>query len=264
MAAEAPQPRNRTQRGADRRAAILDAARDVFAAKGYGAASMSAIAARVGVVEGALYKHFASKRELLFEATRAGYEPLIEGTREQLPGIRGTRNRLRFVIWRQLQFFVQEPGLCRLIIHEIRPYADYQDSIVQDLNREATALMLGVLEDAVEQGELRPSVSPAMVRDVIYGGIEHVAWKALDGRARLDAEAVADDLTDLILGGVLRPPPGHAAGQASAESSAEIDALRAQVDRLQKLVDDLVGATDALSPTKAHPTKPKGKGEASP
>jgi len=50
-----------------RRGAILDAAAAVFMEEGFAAASMSAIAARVGGSKGTLYNYFKSK-EVLFEA----------------------------------------------------------------------------------------------------------------------------------------------------------------------------------------------------
>jgi AcrR family transcriptional regulator len=47
-----------------RRQAILQIARDIFLEEGYAAASMSAIAARLGGSKGTLYNYFASKEEL--------------------------------------------------------------------------------------------------------------------------------------------------------------------------------------------------------
>ena len=45
-------------------AALLDAGRELFAQDGYAATSLEAVVARAGVTKGALYHHFASKREL--------------------------------------------------------------------------------------------------------------------------------------------------------------------------------------------------------
>jgi AcrR family transcriptional regulator len=222
---------NRTRRGEARRREILDAAREVFSTRGFEQASMAEIAAKVGVVEGALYKHFGSKRELLFETTRAFYEPLIAATARELATIHGTRNRLRYVIQRHLQSFVDHPALCRLIMHEIRPYSDYFDSVVRELNRKTTSQVVTILEEARLAGELRADVRPALVRDVIFGGIEHVAWKALAGRGTLDASAVAEELTELVLRGV------RADGPSATTQDAELQRLRAQIDRLAGLVD---------------------------
>ncbi len=53
-----------------RRAKILDAALAVFAEKGYDGGTMRDIAARVGVTEPALYRHFASKEDLFLTLMR--------------------------------------------------------------------------------------------------------------------------------------------------------------------------------------------------
>jgi AcrR family transcriptional regulator len=201
----------------------------VFGEKGFEQASMAEIAARVGVVEGALYKHFPSKRELLFEAVRDHLEPRFQATAEQLAGVRGTRNRLRFVIWRHLREFVDDPGMCRLIIQEIRPYGDYRGSALRDLIRENTTLLSTVLAEAQASGELRAGVRPAVVRDLVYGGIEHLAFRVLAGLGAIDADALADEVTDLVLVGV--------DGGRETRAEEENERLRAQIDRLEALLD---------------------------
>ncbi|MFN8223018.1 MAG: helix-turn-helix domain-containing protein [Gaiellales bacterium] len=49
---------------AERRAAVLDAALEVFSAKSYSSATTAEIARAAGVSEPILYRHFASKRDL--------------------------------------------------------------------------------------------------------------------------------------------------------------------------------------------------------
>jgi len=56
----------------ERAALVLNAAQMIFAEKGYHAASIDEIAARVGISKGAVYLHFASK-EALLEALIAGH-----------------------------------------------------------------------------------------------------------------------------------------------------------------------------------------------
>jgi AcrR family transcriptional regulator len=217
--------RPRTERSRE----ILAAARAVFSEKGYEEASMAEIAARVGVVEGALYKHFASKRELLFAVMRAFYVSLIDSLREGLRGVVGAQNRLRFVIWSQLRAFTEEAGLCRVVIREIRPQGDYEQSLVHELNRELTGIALRVIQEAAAAGELRGDVPPAMVRDVIYGSIEHLAWKAVNRRGAVDVERTADALTELILRGLGRQ--GGEEPDAAARLSAQLDRLESALRR---------------------------------
>jgi AcrR family transcriptional regulator len=52
------------------RAAILDAAVDLLAEKGYAGCSMAAVAARAGIATGSVYRHFPGKAELVVELFR--------------------------------------------------------------------------------------------------------------------------------------------------------------------------------------------------
>ena len=62
-----------TRQSVDRRAALLDAARQVFAANGVEAARVSEIVARAGVAQGTFYLYFASKSALILALTDVVY-----------------------------------------------------------------------------------------------------------------------------------------------------------------------------------------------
>jgi AcrR family transcriptional regulator len=64
MAVEKWTPERRRQRTRD---AVLDAAADVFAKRGFHAASLDEIAETAGYTRGAIYKHFSDKEDLLHE-----------------------------------------------------------------------------------------------------------------------------------------------------------------------------------------------------
>ncbi|WP_055589478.1 TetR/AcrR family transcriptional regulator [Streptacidiphilus griseoplanus] len=51
---------------------VLDAAAEEFAAQGYAATALHAVAVRAGVTKGALYAHFSSKEELARAVVREG------------------------------------------------------------------------------------------------------------------------------------------------------------------------------------------------
>lgn len=62
-------PRHRLT-AAERRVSIMQAALEVFAARGYSAPGMGEIAAAAGVTRAVIYDHFASKRDLYLEVLR--------------------------------------------------------------------------------------------------------------------------------------------------------------------------------------------------
>ena len=65
---EAPQPPVERRGGEETRRRLLDSAVEVFADRGYHAATLSEIAARAGLTTGAVYSTFGSKRALLIAA----------------------------------------------------------------------------------------------------------------------------------------------------------------------------------------------------
>jgi TetR/AcrR family transcriptional regulator, fatty acid metabolism regulator protein len=212
---------------AKRVADIMAAARAVFCEKGYAEASISEIALRAGVVEGTIYRYFANKRDLLVRVVEDWYEAMLSDYDEHLKGVRGTWNRLRFMIWRHLATVQQEPALCRLVFDELRPGSEYRSTAVFELNRQYTKRTLAIIEEGIAAGELRADVNLAVVRDMIYGGIEHRTWTYLRGEGDFPLEATADAITDLVYRGL-------ATGREE-RSGAAADRLERIADRLERL-----------------------------
>ena len=100
---------------------ILLAARDVFTEKGYNEALISDIAERAGVVEGSIYRFFSNKRDLLVKTVEHWYEDMLAHDEEQFHGVRGTWNRIRFIVHDHLLTIRREPALSRLVFQELAP-----------------------------------------------------------------------------------------------------------------------------------------------
>ena len=229
--------RRRTRRPrAEREAEILDSARHVFSEKGYGAAAVSEIAERAGVVEGTVYSYFESKRALLIAVMKGFFEELIADTESGLRAVRGTENQLRFVIRRHLETFTSDLGLCRVIIREARPDVALYDEAILELNRRYTGLALTVLEEGVENGALRKDIAPGVIRDLIYGGIEHAVWRFVFTNGELEISMLADQLADAILGGILANPRSQTT-VASVSNHDTIVRLERAVARLESTLD---------------------------
>ena len=251
MAAPAPaQSRRRTRRPrAERQAEILASARQVFSDKGYGAAAVAEIAAGAGVVEGTVYSYFESKRSLLIAVMKGFFEELITDTESGLRAVRGTENQLRFVIRRHLETFTSDPGLCRVIIREARPDVALYDEAILELNRRYTGLALSVLEEGVENGSLRKNLVPSVIRDLIYGGIEHAVWRFIFTDGELEIGMLADQLADVILDGILDDIVGDVRSDITNESIAHREAHQETVVRLERAVTRLESTLEERSTT---------------
>ena len=74
-------------RGAATRAALLRVGRELFAERGYASVGTEEIVARAGVTRGALYHHFADKRDLFRAVHEELEEKLVADIADQIGGI---------------------------------------------------------------------------------------------------------------------------------------------------------------------------------
>ena len=224
-----------TPRRIRRAAEIINAARDTFLEKGFERASVSEIAAKVGVVEGLLYSYFPTKRDLLNEVLRGMYEPLIREMEDGFSRLQGLHSRMRFLVWRHLRVYVEDPGLSRLVLHEVRTRPEYFNSALHELHVRYTAFLMRTVRDAVAHGELPADTDGEMVRGMVYGGVEHRMWGVLFGRDTVDVEVAADRFTDMVLRGIL--PAGQAEVSSTAvPASSSRDDIERRLERLEKIV----------------------------
>lgn len=116
----APPPAAPPQRGVRlsrdaRRAQLLGAARDVFAAQGYHAAAMDDIADRAGVSKPVLYQHFPSKLELYRALLTTYAEELVGRLRNTLDQNTDNEQRLRGAVSAYFDFVASEGQSFRLV-----------------------------------------------------------------------------------------------------------------------------------------------------
>lgn len=184
---------------------IVAAAEAVFLEKGYERASVSEVAARVGVVEGNVFRYFPTKRDLLNSVLRSLYEPLIADVEHGFSRIADLHGRVRFIVWRHIRVYTETPGLARLVLHEIRTAPDYRTSALYDLQLRYTDFLRKTLEQAVMDGELKAPVNFPHARAMLYGGLEHLMWPVLSGDRVVEVDRVADEYTTAYLHGVGAP-----------------------------------------------------------
>lgn len=209
-----------------RRADIMMSAREVFSEKGFNEAVMSDIADRAGVVEGSIYRYFKNKRDLLFCVSEAWFEEMISADEQTLAAVTGTWNRLRFIIHRHLVAIKTNPDLSRLVFQHLRPDPDYRNTNLFALNKAYTNRVVEVVREGMEKREIRADISPSLVRDMVFGAIEHRTWAYLRDEGGYDPDILADQMTDLAAFGLKRK-------DQTDEIARAIEMLEGAIDRLQ-------------------------------
>ena len=187
---------------------ILAAARALLAERGYENCIIADIADRAGVVEGTIYRYFENKRDLFIKLAESCFEELL---REPVPpvDISGSRNRLRYAIRRALTIIRSEPALTRFVLMELRPDPSYKSLRLYRLNRAFTEGVTRILQEAGEAGEVDQAIPLRLLRDMIFGGIEHQTWAFLRNEGDFSTDATADGLTTVIYRGMQANAPAE-------------------------------------------------------
>lgn len=171
------------QLGAKRRA-ILDAAQEVFDARGYEAATMDAVAQKAGVSKGTLYNHFQNKEDLFakvfserLSGDQAELERLIE---EPLPALEKLC-RIMDHVFSQLEFYI---GSGRLVMelwaHAARQRKEGELAVnIAQTNTQWRKWIEAVLIEGVAGGEFVRRLNPSVMASLIWSTINGIIVESM-------------------------------------------------------------------------------------
>lgn len=187
----------------EREAGILEVAEDLFLRNGYENTSMAAVATAAGLSEGTLYNYFRNKNDLVIRAGLAALERRVEAAKLAVKNATSLRNGLERLIALHLSAIIEDDEKYRIWLREVRGVKSYRRSAGRDaLARFAN--QFAALLDRFGHGEEHTSgLTRAMMRDMVFGGSEHIGFTAMiQKRAdRIDVEATAKVLADVYLRG---------------------------------------------------------------
>lgn len=184
----------------ERRAQVLNAAREVFVAQGYHTAAMDDIAERAGVSKPVLYQHFPGKLDLYVALLDDGISMLLETLRSAIEATTDNKQRVRGAVAAYFAFVDDPDGAYRLVFESDltnEPAVRYRVEAADD----ACSLLLGrvISEDtglSAAQAELLASgllgmaqiaarrwlrEEPRMPRDAAVDLIAGLGWRGIGG-----------------------------------------------------------------------------------
>lgn len=202
-----PQRRRQVNRlSQDRRVSdILAAANQIIEEKGYEGVTMAEIADRAQIVEGTVYRYFKNKDDLLMRVTEDWFAAHY-GEIKDIGALSGTYNALRYFIWHSLHTIKTGPAFSRYVMTEVRPRPDYKSTRLFEINREYTSLLRRIFKDAIDSGEFKGGVPEPLLRDMVFGTIEHSTWRYLRGEGEYDTDELADEIATVVYRGMTAVP----------------------------------------------------------
>src|SRR5262245_57440941 len=187
-----------------RTAGILEAARKVFAQKGFNDATVDDIAAAAGVAKGTVYLYYESKRDIYFGALKFGIERMHSMLDEKLKNVSTPEDKLRTLIAVKLAYFEDNRDFFKIYYSELGNICIHPGTIDSELK----ALYLNqakVVETILKEGTRKKSVRSVRteqaafaISDIIRG----VVTQRVLGWSKSKISQDVDFIFDLIWKGI--------------------------------------------------------------
>jgi len=191
----------RAERSQARREAILAAALDEFAARGFAATRLDDVAKRAGVAKGTIYLHFRDKEALFQEIVRAEISPIIQII-EHAPDL---QIPVRILIEQLLQKFVSEVlgtrrrDIIRLMITDGPRFPALAEFYYREVVGRAVPAIRIVMRRAAERGELPNDALARFPQLLVAPALMTIIWNSLfDKIDPIDAQALMRAHLDLV------------------------------------------------------------------
>jgi AcrR family transcriptional regulator len=175
-------PRRSPQPRADKRAAIVGAALELFVERGFYGTAVPEIADRAGVGAGTIYRYFESKEALVNDIYRATKLQFVGEVLDRFPHA-PFREQFHAFWMRMAKFAMEHPTA--LVFMELHHHARYLDAESRALEQRMIDLFTQIVSSAQARAELKPG-SPAVLMGIVLGAFVGVIRSCVQTEQRLD------------------------------------------------------------------------------
>jgi TetR/AcrR family transcriptional regulator, fatty acid metabolism regulator protein len=185
-----------------KREAILRAAVEVFARRGYFGAQVADIARAAGVAAGTVYLYFRSKDDLLVSIFDATMKEAREEGRAALQGIASPVERLRRIAELHLDRLGRDRNLAVVFQVELRQSTKFMERFSTSDLRDYLGIIRDTIAQGQESGAFRSEISPTLAAKVFFGALDELATNWILSNRKYALAADADAIVDLFVNGV--------------------------------------------------------------
>ena len=184
-----------------KRDAILRAAIDIFAERGYFNAQVADVARAAGVAAGTVYLYFKSKDDLLISIFERSMRDGLSRGREAVANLADPPERLRRLARGHLARLGSDRNLAVVFQVELRQSTKFMERFSSTLLRDYLGLIREAIADGQRQGIFRADIKPTSAAKMLFGALDEMATNWILSKRRYSLEAEADEVVDFFLHG---------------------------------------------------------------
>ncbi len=189
----------------DKRDALVRAAIDTFAARGFFNAQVADVARAAGVAAGTVYLYFRGKDDLLISIFDRTMKAAIAEGRESVGALRDPIERLREIARLHLDRLGRDRALAVVFQVELRQSTKFMERFSATHLREYLGIIRDVIADGQARGVFRKDVNPTLAAKLFFGGLDEMATNWILSRRKYSLAGEADAIVDFVVGGLGEP-----------------------------------------------------------
>jgi TetR/AcrR family fatty acid metabolism transcriptional regulator len=187
---------------ADKRDAILRAAIETFAAKGFFNAQVADVARGAGVAAGTVYLYFRGKDDLLISIFERTMKEAIAAGRESVAARTSPLDQLREIAKLHLERLGRDRDLAVVFQVELRQSTKFMERFSATYLRQYLGIIRDVIAEGQAKGTFRKQINPTLAAKMLFGALDEMATNWILSGRKYSLGAEADAVVDLFVGGL--------------------------------------------------------------
>src|SRR3954465_7848949 len=188
----------------DKHEAILRAATDVFAERGFFNAQVADVARAAGVAAGTVYLYFRGKDDLLISIFERTMTDAIAAGRESVAAKRGAVERLREIGRLHFERLGRDRNLAVVFQVELRQSTKFMERFSATYLRQYLGIIRDLIAEGQADGVFRQRVNPTIAAKMFFGVLDEMATNWVLSKRKYSLAAQAGEVVDLFVGGLGR------------------------------------------------------------
>lgn len=176
---------------------------EIFSSSDFHKANMRDVARRAGVSFSTIYSHYGSKERLVFAFVDIWLGKLTDRIVDHLQGIEDLKEKLRKVLWLQLDYYERNPGLGRILFMTLPMQTWMADESFQQ--KKMVNLYLDVLRRGQQEGVLVDTVRAGVLLDFMLGFVQRTFFMWISRGQQEGLAAQSNVFFELIWRAIAHP-----------------------------------------------------------
>jgi AcrR family transcriptional regulator len=176
---------------------------EIFSSSDFHKANIREVANRAGISFSTIYGHFGSKEGLLFTYVDIWLGKLTDRITDHLQGIEDLKEKLRKVLWLQLDYYERHPGLGKILFMTLPMKTWMADKTFKQ--KKMINTYLKVLKEGQRAGILDPGVRAEVLMDFMMGLVQRSFFMWISRESKESLAGQANILFEMVWRAISNP-----------------------------------------------------------